>query len=136
MLSDNLRELDLFNPSEEHKMLRQTVRNFVEAEVEPQAHEFDRAERFNLPLFRKLGELGLLGLTVPEAYGGSGMDALAAVIVHEEIAASDPGFALAYLAHSMLCVNNIAVNANDEQKKRILPKLCSGEWVGCMAMSE
>lgn len=136
MLSEELRQLDLFNPTEEHKMLRQTVREFVEGEVEPQAHEFDRAERFNLPLFRKLGELGLLGLTVPEAYGGSGMDALAAVIVHEELSASDPGFALAYLAHSMLCVNNIAVNANEEQKMRLLPKLCSGEWVGCMAMSE
>lgn len=136
MLSTELRQLDLFNPSEEHKMLRETVRGFVEAEVEPQAHEFDRSERFNLPLFRKMGELGLLGLTVPEAYGGSGMDAVAAVIVHEELSASDPGFALAYLAHSMLCVNNVAVNANEEQKKRILPKLCSGEWVGCMAMSE
>lgn len=127
---------DLFNPSEEHKMLRETVRSFVETEVEPQAHEYDRAERFNLPLFRKLGELGLLGITVPEAYGGSGLDAVAAVIAHEELSASDPGFCLAYLAHSMLAVNNIAVNADEAQKKRLLPKLCSGEWVGCMAMSE
>ncbi len=133
---DDLRNLDLFNPTDEHKMLRETVRAFTASEIEPQAHEFDRKEKFNLPLFRKLGELGLLGITVPEAFGGSGMDALSAVIVHEEISASDPGFALAYLAHSMLCVNNIAVNADDAQKKHFLPKMATGEWVGCMAMSE
>jgi isovaleryl-CoA dehydrogenase len=127
---------DLLNPTEEHQMLRQTVREFVESEVESQAMEYDRKELFNLPLFKKLGELGLLGITVPDTYGGSGMDATAAVIAHEEISASDPGFCLAYLAHAMLCVNNVAVNANEEQKKRWLPQLCSGEWVGAMAMSE
>ncbi len=117
-------------------MLRETVRGFVQSKVEPQAAEHDKKEIFNIALFRKLGELGLLGVTVPEAYGGSGMDAVAAVIAHEEISASDPGFCLAYLAHSMLCANNIAVNANEEQKKRWLPKLCSGEWIGSMAISE
>lgn len=132
----NLKEFDLCNPTQEHAMLRETLRSFVQSEVEPQAHQFDRKEQFNLPLFRKLGELGLLGITVPEQYGGAGMDAIAATIVHEELSASDPGFCLAYLAHSMLTVNNFAVNASDEQKKRILPKLCSGEWVGAMAMSE
>ncbi len=136
MLDSDLQNFDLFNPTEEHKMLRETVRQFVVSEVEPQAHEYDRKERFNLPLFRKMGELGLLGLTVPDTYGGAGMDAVAAVIVHEELSWSDPGFALAYLAHALLTVNNFAQNANDEQKARILPKLCSGEWVGCMAMSE
>lgn len=130
------KSFDLYNPTPEHGMLRETVQSFVKAEVEPQAHEFDRKERFNLPLFRKLGELGLLGITVPEAYGGSGMDATAATIVHEELSASDPGFCLAYLAHSMLAVNNLAVNGSEEQKKKYLPKLCSGEWVGAMAMSE
>ncbi|MCB0386462.1 MAG: acyl-CoA dehydrogenase family protein, partial [Bdellovibrionales bacterium] len=129
-------KFDLFNPTEEHSMLRQMVREFVEAEVEPQALEFDRSERFNLSLFRKLGELGLLGITVPEEYGGSGQDAVAAVIAHEELSASDPGFALAYLAHAMLCLNNLAQNGSHEQKQKYLPKLCSGEWVGCMAMSE
>src|SRR5690606_26776082 len=84
----------------------------------------------------KLGELGLLGVTVPEEFGGSGLDSVAAVIAHEEISASDPGFCLAYLAHSMLCVNNMAYNASQEQKAKYLPKLCSGEWVGAMAMSE
>jgi isovaleryl-CoA dehydrogenase len=130
------KEFDLFNPTSEHGMLRETLRAFTQAEVEPQAHEYDRKEEFNLPLFRKMGELGLLGITVPERFGGAGMDAMAAVIVHEELSASDPGFTLAYLAHSMLCVNNIAVNGNDEQRLRVLPKLCSGEWVGAMAMSE
>lgn len=129
-------EFDLFNPSEEHAMLRKMVRDFVESEVEPQAAEYDRKEQFNLDLFRKLGGIGLLGITVSDAYGGSGMDATAAVIAHEELSASDPGFCLAYLAHAMLCVNNIAVNASEEQKKKWLPKLCSGESVGSMAMSE
>lgn len=130
------RDFDLFNPTDEHKMLRETVRAFVQAEVEHQALEHDRQEKFNLPLLRKLGELGLLGLTVPESYGGSGMDAMAAVIVHEELSASDPGFCLAYLAHAMLCVNNLAVNGSEEQKRRLLPQLCSGEAIGAMAMSE
>ncbi len=129
-------KMDLFNPTEEHKMLRQMVADFVETEVEPQALEQDRKELFNLPLFRRLGELGLLGITVGEAYGGSAMDAVAAVIAHEELSASDPGFCLAYLAHSMLCVNNIYMNGSEAQKQQLLPKLCSGEWVGCMAMSE
>jgi len=130
------RSLDLFNPTPEHKMLRETVRSFVESEVEPQALECDRQEKFNLPLFRKLGELGLLGITVPEEFGGAGMDATAAVIAHEELSASDPGFCLAYLAHSMLFVNNLAVNGSEEQKRRFLPDTSSGARVGCMAMSE
>lgn len=135
-MAQDWQEFDLYNPTEEHLMLRQTVQQFVQSEVEPQAAEYDRKEQFNLPLFRRLGELGLLGITVSDSFGGSGMDALAAVIAHEEIAASDPGFCLAYLAHAALCANNVAVNANDEQKKRWLPKLCSGEWVGSMGMSE
>jgi len=130
------RSFDLFNPTSEHKMIRETVRNFVQTEVEPQALEFDRKEKFNLPLFRKLGDLGLLGITVPEAYGGAGQDATAAVIAHEEISASDPGLALAYLAHAMLFVNNLAINGSEEQKKAHLPAVCSGEKIGCMAMSE
>jgi len=129
-------DIDIANPSDEHSMLRAMVRDFVTSEVEPQALEYDRTERFNRDLFNKIGDLGLLGLTVPEEYGGAGLDAVAAVIVHEELSASDPGFALAYLAHSMLFVNNLAFNGNTEQKSRILPKVCSGEWIGAMAMSE
>ncbi len=127
---------DMFNPSDEHLMIREMVRNFVEEHVEPQALEYDRDEKFNLELFRSLGELGLLGLTADEQHGGAGMDATAAVIVHEELSASDPGFALAYLAHSMLFVNNLSVNGSEEQKARFLPAVCTGEKIGCMAMSE
>ena len=128
--------LDIFNPTDEHLMIREMVREFTEQEVEPQALEFDRKEEFNLELFRQIGEMGLLGITVPEEYGGAGMDATAAAIVHEELSASDPGFTLAYLAHSMLFVNNLAVNGSEEQKQKYLPGVCSGEAVGCMAMSE
>ncbi len=128
--------IDLANPSEEHQMLREMIRDFVQEFVEPQAHEYDKKEQFNIELFRELGDLGLLGITVPEEYGGAGLDAVAATIAHEELSYSDAGFALAYLAHSMLFVNNLAYNGSEEQKTRILPKVCSGEWIGAMAMSE
>jgi isovaleryl-CoA dehydrogenase len=128
--------MDISNPSDEHVMLREMMRDFVIEKVEPQALEFDRAEQFTLELFRSLGEMGLLGITAPDEYGGSGLDATAAVIVHEELSASDPGFALAYLAHSMLFVNNLAQNGNEEQKSRIIPLVSTGEWIGAMAMSE
>jgi len=127
---------DLMNPTPEHLALREMVRSFAEREVDPQAAEHDRAESFNLPLFRKLGELGLLGVTVPERFGGSGLDATAAVIVHEELSAADPGFTLSYLAHSMLFANNLARNGSDEQRLRFLPDACSGKAIGGMAMSE
>lgn len=127
---------DLFNPEEEHQLLRDSLRTFVERHVEPQAEEYNREEKFNLPLFRKLGEMGLLGITVSEDDGGSGMDAISAVIAHEELSASDPGFALAYLAHSMLFVHNFATNGSAEQKARYLDKVISGEWLAGMCMSE
>ena len=128
--------MDISNPSEEHTMLREMVRDWTQEFVEPQALEYDREEKFNLPLLREMGEMGLLGISAPEQYGGAGLDATACAIVHEELSASDPGFALAYLAHSMLFVNNLAINGTEEQKKRILPLVCSGEWIGAMAMSE
>ena len=128
--------MKLFNPTEDHLALRQMVRQFTEAEVDPQAEEHDRNEAFNVPLFRQLGELGLLGVTVDEAFGGSGFDATAAVIVHEELSAADPGLCLAYLAHSMLFANNLNVNGNDEQRRRYLPGSCDGTLIGGMAMSE
>ena len=128
--------MDISNPSEEHLMLREMVRDWTQEYVEPQALEYDREEKFNLPLLREMGEMGLLGISAPEEYGGAGLDATACAIVHEELSASDPGFALAYLAHSMLFVNNLAINGTEEQKQRILPLVCSGEWIGAMAMSE
>ncbi|MCB9593061.1 MAG: acyl-CoA dehydrogenase family protein [Sandaracinaceae bacterium] len=135
-MSDPLTSDHLFNPTDEHKMLRQTVADFALREVEPQAAEHDAKGELNVPLFRKLGELGLLGITVPEADGGAGMDTTAAVIVHEELSKHDPGFCLAYLAHSMLFVNNFYHCGNAEQKGRYLAKTISGEWVAGMGMTE
>jgi isovaleryl-CoA dehydrogenase len=133
---DDWRTFDIANPTEEHAMIREMVRDFAREEVEPQALEHDRDEKFNLDLFRQLGEYGLLGITISEEYGGAGMDTTAAAIVNEELSYSDPGFCLAYLAHAQLTANNLAVNGSDEQKARFLPGLCSGELIGCMAMSE
>jgi len=135
-MGEGWHDLDIANPTDEHAMLRQMVRDFVREEVEPQALEHDRDERFNLTLFRKLGGMGLLGLTAPTDYGGAGMDATSVVIVNEEISYSDPGFCLAFLAHDQLFVNNLAHSGTDEQKARILPKVCSGKWIGCLGMSE
>eukprot|EP00291_Cryptomonas_curvata_P003261 CAMPEP_0172202280 /NCGR_PEP_ID=MMETSP1050-20130122/30545_1 /TAXON_ID=233186 /ORGANISM="Cryptomonas curvata, Strain CCAP979/52" /LENGTH=432 /DNA_ID=CAMNT_0012880175 /DNA_START=107 /DNA_END=1403 /DNA_ORIENTATION=- len=128
--------IDLFEPTPVHTHLRETVRAFAEAEVDPQANDFNRHERFNQALFRKLGDMGLLGITVPEEYGGAGADVTAACIVHEELAAADPAFCLSYLAHSLLFANNLARNGSDEQKRRLLPRACSGAGVGGMGMSE
>ncbi len=126
----------LFEPTEEHAMLRDMVRSFTEDQVEPQAAKYDQLGKLNVELFRELGELGLLGITIPEAYGGAGMDSVAAVIAHHEISRSDPGFCLAYLAHSMLFVNNFFHCSNDEQRARVLPKVISGEWIAGMGMTE
>src|SRR5688500_20912 len=109
---------DLFNPTQEHRLLRDLVINFVKEEVEPQAAEYDEKQSLNVPLFRRLAELGLLGITIPESAGGSGMDAVAAVIANHELSKSDPGFCLAYLAHAILFVNNFYNCSNDDQKRR------------------
>lgn len=126
----------LFNPTDEHRMLRQTVADFAKKEVDPQAAAFDERGVLNVELFRKVGELGLLGITVPEEDGGAGMDTLAAVIVHHELSKYDPGFCLAYLAHSMLFVNNFYHCSNAAQRERYLGKVISGEWIGGMGMTE
>ena len=126
----------LFDPTDEHAMLRKTVADFTKREVEGQAAEYDERGVLNLALFRRLGELGLLGITVPEEAGGAGLDTTAAVIVHHELSKSDPGFCLAYLAHSMLFVNNFYYCSNEEQRARYLPKTISGEWVAGMGMTE
>lgn len=131
----------LFNPTEEHAALRSMLRSFVEKEVEPQALEYNRKESFNVPLFAKLGanELGILGLTVPDKYGGTYFDqspATAVAIAHEELSYSDPAFCLSYLAHSILLVNNLYINGNEEQRLRFLPGLCGGNQIGGMCMSE
>lgn len=133
---ESWRDLDLFAPTQEHQLLAESLREFVAREVEPQAAEHDRAERFNHALFRKAGDLGLLGVTIPEEYGGAGLDPVAAIQVLEALSTSDPGFGLAVLAHSILFTQNCYVNGNEEQRRRILPKVVSGEWIGGMCMTE
>lgn len=117
-------------------MLRDLVRGFAADEVEPQASANDHAGTLNVPLLRRAGELGLLGVTVPSEDGGAGLDATAAVIVHHELSKCDPGFTLAYLAHAILFVNNLHHAANPSQRARFLPKAISGEWIGAMGMTE
>ncbi len=126
----------LFEPSDEHRQLRDMLRSFAETKVEPQAAEHDKNETFNHALFKELGELGLLGITVDEEYGGAGMGPVATCIAHEELAAVDPGFTLAYLAHALLCANNLNQNGSEAQKKKYLPGLCDGSKIGGMCMSE
>jgi isovaleryl-CoA dehydrogenase len=126
----------LFNPTEDHRQLRELVRAFTLSEIEPQAAKHDALGVLNVELFRKVGELGLLGITVPTEWGGAGMDTTAAVIVHDEMSRSDPGFTLAYLAHAMLFVNNFFYCSNDAQRAKYLPKVISGEWVAGMGMTE
>jgi isovaleryl-CoA dehydrogenase len=136
MLAQTAQHHDFFTPTPEHALLRQTVRQFVEREVEPQALQAERDERFNLPLFRRAGELGLHGVTVPESHGGAGLDAAAAVIVYEELSASDPGFALSCLAHGVLFAHNLFLNGDDAQRARFLPRAIRGEGIGGVCMSE
>ncbi len=134
--ADGWRELDLFAPTPEHALLAETLREFVKREVEPQASEHDRAERFNLSLFRRAGELGFLSVTLPEEFGGAGLDATAAVQVCEALSTADPGFALSVLAHAILFAQNLSVNGSELQKKNLLPRAASGELVGGMCMTE
>jgi isovaleryl-CoA dehydrogenase len=136
MSEGDWRTLDLSAPTAEHALLQKTLDDFVAREVEPQAAEHDREERFNLALFRRCGELGLLGVTIPEAYGGAGMDATAAVQVIEALSTADPGFALSVLAHAILFAQNVNANGSEAQKRHVLPRAVSGEWIGGLAMTE
>ena len=125
-----------FDLGEEIDLLRQSVAHFASAEIAPLAAKADEENLFPNALWRKLGEQGLLGLTVEEEYGGSGMGYLAHVVAMEEISRASGGIALSYGAHSNLCVNQLRKNGNEDQKQRYLPGLCSGELVGALAMSE
>lgn len=122
--------------SEEHRMLQQTVRQFAKDDLAPKIEKLDHEEGFNREAFHKMGKLGLLGITVSEEDGGAGLDAIAATLAMEELGAVDASTTLSYLAHSILCVNQIGANASVEQKRQYLPKLISGEWIGGMGMSE
>ncbi len=128
---------DLYNPTEAHQALREVVRAWGLEHVEPQARAHDESETFNEPLFRRLGsELGLFGVTIPEEDGGVGLDAVASVIIIEELSRFDPGLMLSYLAHDILFTNNFYHCANDEQRARFLPAVISGASIAGMAMSE
>ena len=117
-------------------MLREAVREFVEREITPKAADIDRDNHFPAELWPKLGQLGLLGVTVEEEYGGSGLGYLEHVVAMEEISRASASIGLSYGAHSNLCVNQIRLNGTPEQKKNFLPKLCSGAHIGALAMSE
>jgi isovaleryl-CoA dehydrogenase len=123
-----------FTPEE--KELQNLCKDFATNEIAPKASYHDETQTFNIDVFKKIGELGLLGITASPDFGGAGLGATAATIVMEEFGKVCASTTLSYLAHSMLCVNNIDKNASKQQKEKFLPKLISGEHIGCMGMSE
>jgi isovaleryl-CoA dehydrogenase len=122
--------------TDEEKELQRVCRDFAQKEIAPHAEKHDREQTFNISALRKMADLGLLGITADPEYGGAGLGATAATIVMEEFGKVCASTTLSYLAHSILCVNNLDKNASPEQKKKYLPKLISGEHIGCMGMSE
>src|SRR5512145_2827928 len=135
MISNRLPDFD-FGLGEQADMLRDSVRDFAGDEIAPRAAEVDRSNEFPMDLWRKMGELGILGVTVEEEYGGAAMGYLEHCVAMEEISRASASVGLSYGAHSNLCVNQIRRNGSTAQKRKYLPKLISGEHVGALAMSE
>ena len=135
MISNTFADLD-FGLGETADILRDTIRNFALKEIEPVAIATDELNEFPMHLWKKMGAIGVLGITVEEEYGGSGMGYLEHCVVMEEISRASASIGLSYGAHSNLCVNQIRRNGTDDQKMRYLPKLISGEHIGALAMSE
>jgi len=125
-----------YGHSEELGLLRDTVHQFATREIAPRAASIDQDNQFPADLWRKMGDLGLLGITIPEQYGGSAMGYLAHAIAMEEISRASASVGLSYGAHSNLCLNQIKLNGSEAQRSHYLPKLCSGEHIGALAMSE
>ncbi|WP_201556768.1 isovaleryl-CoA dehydrogenase [Psychrobacter sp. 72-O-c] len=125
-----------FQLGEDIDALRDMVQKFAANEIAPRAAEIDSSDEFPMDLWQKMGDLGLHGITVPEAYGGVDMGYVAHMIVMEEISRASASVALSYGAHSNLCINQIKRNGSEEQKQKYLPKLLSGEFIGALAMSE
>ncbi|MFJ1255088.1 isovaleryl-CoA dehydrogenase [Cupriavidus sp. CuC1] len=125
-----------FHLGEDIDMLRESVRNWAQAELAPRAAQIDRTDQFPMDAWKKMGDLGVLGITVAEEYGGANMGYLAHMIAMEEISRASASVGLSYGAHSNLCVNQIHRNGTASQKAKYLPKLVSGDWIGALAMSE
>ena len=122
--------------SDDVDILRHTVRKFAKTHISPIAHEIDKDNEFPNHLWKEMGDLGLLGITISEKFGGSKMSYLSHLIAMEEISRASASVGLSYGAHSNLCVNQLHIFGNDSQKQKYLPRLCSGEHVGALAMAE
>src|SRR5579863_5883423 len=125
-----------FDLGETADSIRDVVRRFAQDEIAPRAADIDRDNQFPMDLWKKFGDLGVLGITVPEEFGGASLGYLEHVIAMEEISRASASVGLSYGAHSNLCVNQIKLNGSEAQKKKYLPKLISGDHVGALAMSE
>ena len=125
-----------FRLSDEQKQIQQMVREFAESEIKPHVMEWDEAQKFPMETVKKLGELGMLGVIFPEAYGGAGLSYIDYVNVIEELAVVDSSVGLTVAAHNSLCSGHIYIAGNEEQKKKWMPKLTSGEWIGAWGLTE